>query len=124
MSVEGRLRLSGKFLREAEEILRNGDYAQASGRLWVAVVEAVKAVAASRGISLGTHVSLFQFVSQLARESPELGLVDAFHVANSLYTNSYEGWLTEDFVRRGTEIVQAFIDKLKRFLGTEILGER
>ncbi|MDJ0269485.1 MAG: PaREP1 family protein [Aigarchaeota archaeon] len=85
MSVNERLKLSGKLLREAEEMLRNGDYAQASGKLWLAVVEAVKAVAASKGISLGTHASLFQFVSQLDRENPEQGLVDAFHVANSLY---------------------------------------
>ncbi|MEM4494332.1 MAG: PaREP1 family protein [Candidatus Caldarchaeum sp.] len=124
MSVEGRFGLSGKFLKEAEELLRNGDYAQASGKLWVAVIEPVKAVAASRDISLGTRASLFQFVSQLARKNPELGLVDAFHVANSLCTNSYQDWLSEDFVRRGAEIVQAFIDKPKRFLRTENIGER
>jgi len=121
VNVKRYLELNGKYWREAMELLEKGDYIQASEKLWGASAEAVKAVAASRGITLGTHASLFQFVSQLARENPELGLVDAFHVANSLYTNFYEGWLTGDFVKRGAEIVQGFIDKLKNLIKTNAM---
>ena len=43
------VRLSEKYLRDAEEFLAKGDYVQASKKLWGAASLMVKAVAASRG---------------------------------------------------------------------------
>lgn len=116
MSVERYLELNGKYWKEAQELLAKGNLAQASEKLWGASAEIVKAVAAKRGTILGTHASLFQFVSQLAGERPDLGLLDAFHIAGSLHTNFYEAWLTEEFVRRGLEVVQEFTRKLRTLL--------
>jgi hypothetical protein len=47
--VEMHLRLSEKELMEAEELLRKGDYLQASEEAWGAAAQMVKAVAAREG---------------------------------------------------------------------------
>lgn len=40
--TETNLRLNGKFMREAEELLAKGDYVQASEKLWGAAAEISK----------------------------------------------------------------------------------
>jgi hypothetical protein len=55
-------RLNGKYLRDAENLIRKGDYAQASEKLWGAAADIVKAVGAKRGVDLGTHASLWEYV--------------------------------------------------------------
>ncbi|MBI2648832.1 MAG: hypothetical protein HYW93_04165 [Thaumarchaeota archaeon] len=42
-------RLNGKYLKEAQQLLDSGDYAQASEKFWGATAEVIKAVAAKRG---------------------------------------------------------------------------
>lgn len=64
------LRLNGKYMAEAEELLAKKDYSQASEELWGAPVEVVKAVAAKRGTQLGTHRSIADYVSKLAKDKP------------------------------------------------------
>ncbi len=67
-------KLNGKYLKEAQRLISKRDYTQASEKLWGTAAEMVKAVAARRGIELGTHASLWDFVSQLDKEHPELRL--------------------------------------------------
>jgi len=67
-------RLNGKYLKDAEELLQKGDYAQASEKLWRACAEVIKAVAAKRGKELGTH-SLGEFVTKLHNEHPDWNLL-------------------------------------------------
>jgi len=109
-------RLNYKYLKEAEDLLSRKDYAQASEKLWGASAEIVKAVAAKRGVSLGTHRSIGEFVDKLHREYPDWHLREAFAYANSLHTNFYENWLTEEFVIEATEKIRQFIHKLKSLL--------
>ncbi len=109
-------RLDGKYLKDAEELLRKGDYAQASEKLWGAAAEIVKAVAAKRGIRLGAHKSLTKFVVELDEEQPRLNLVTEFSVANNLHTNFYEDWLHPKMVTKNAETVKNFISKMERFL--------
>lgn len=109
-------RLNYKYLKEAEELLSRKDYAQASEKLWGATAEMVKTVAAKRGISLGTRRSIGEFVDRLHREHPDWRLREAFAYANSLHTNFYEDWLTEDFVIEAAEKVRQFMRKLKSSL--------
>lgn len=67
-------RLSEKYLKEADDPLAKGDYVQASEKLWGAAALMVKAVAASRGVSISSHGELFSFVRKLGEEerNPEL----------------------------------------------------
>jgi len=109
-------RLNGKYLKEAEELLAKGDYAQASEKFWGASAEIIKAVAAKRGLTLGTHRSLGEFLEGLHKEHPKWNLLRAFNAANSLHMNFYEDWLTPALVKDGAEAVRDFIAKLRTLL--------
>ena len=88
-------RLNGKYLREAEELLEKNDLPQASEKLWGAAAEIVKAIAAKRGIRLGTQKSLAQFMEKLQAEHPELHLARGFDAAQVLHINFYEDHLPQ-----------------------------
>lgn len=114
--TEHYLRLNGKYLAEAEELLKKKDYVQASEKLWGAAAEIVKAVAAERGVTVRAHRSISEFVSNLDEERPGLELALLFHVANNLHTNFYEDWLDPKMVERGAEAVKSFVSKMQQFL--------
>jgi len=109
-------RLNGKYLRDAEELLRKKDYAQASEKLWGACAEVIKAVAAKRDKQLGTHRSIGEFVTTLHKEHPDWNLIDSFNFANSLHVNFYEDHLPPEHVLRGEKIVKEFVKRLKSLL--------
>jgi hypothetical protein len=114
--TEEYLKLNGKYLLEAEEFLKKKDLAQASEKLWGAAAEIVKAVAAKRGVELGTHASLWAFVAELDHQNPTLGLVDEFSYAGNLHTNFYENWLSTAYIVRGMSVVKEFVGKMKQLL--------
>ncbi len=113
---ENYLRLNGKYASEAQVLIQRRDFAQASEKLWGAAAEMVKAVAARRGVELGTHASLWEYVSKLDEEHPEWKLRRDFSYAGNLHQNFYEDWLTEDYVTEGLEIVREFAKKLRTLL--------
>lgn len=103
------LRLNLKYLKEAEKFLAKKDYPQASEKLWGAFVEAVKALAAERGISLGTHRSIAEFISKLNEEHPEWRLREVFRHAESLHVNFYEDHLPEDYIIESKKVIEEAI---------------
>jgi hypothetical protein len=115
-SMESRCReysqLNGKYLKDAEKLFKDKEYSQASEKLWGAAAEMVKTVAAKRGVELGTHASLWEYVSKLDKEHPELMLKKDFSYAGSLLENFYEDWLGKDYIKEGIEVVRAFVEKL------------
>jgi hypothetical protein len=115
-ATENYLRLNGKYLSEAEALIRQRDLAQASEKLWGATAEIVKAVAAKRGIELGTHASLWGYVSKLDSEHPDWALRRDFSYMGNLHQNFYEDWLPEPYVKDGLEIAKGFVKRLKTLL--------
>jgi len=109
-------KLNGKYLRDADRLIKKGDYAQASEKLWGAATEIVKAVGAKRGIDLGTHASLWEYVSKLDNENPDWNLRKDFAYAGNLHQNFYEDWLTKEYIRDGLIIVKGFVKKLETLL--------
>lgn len=107
------LQLNSRYLREAEEYLEKMDLAQASEKLWGAAAEIVKAVAAKRGVELGTHASLWSFVEKWDRENSGLGLIEKFSYAGNLHINFYENWLSREYVARGVGIVKDLAEKMR-----------
>lgn len=112
MVKEVYLSLNLKYLKEADELTTKGDYSQASEKLWGAFVEAVNALAADRGISLGTHRSVAEFVSRLDKECPEWNLRIVFRHAESLRVNFYEDHLPEDYVLESKKVIEDAIEKM------------
>ena len=109
------LRLNGKCMAEAGRLLAEEDYPQASEKLWGATAEIVKALAAKRGNELGTHRSIGEYVSKLAKEKPSWYLIQAFSIASALHTNFYENHMPPDHVKADAEIVKDLVGKLKAF---------
>ena len=108
-------RLSEKYLREADDLLAKKDHVQASEKLWGAAALMVKAVAASKGISISSHGELFSFVRRLGEEeNPELRRL--FSVASTLHQNFYENWLSGDVVREYSEDVKQLVAELKKLI--------
>ena len=102
--------------RGAEHLIKKGDYAQASEKLWGAAAEIVKAVGAKRGVDLGTHARLWEYVSNLDKENPDWNLRRDFAYAGNLHQNFYEDWLPEEYIKDGLVIIKGFAQKLKTLL--------
>ncbi|MBI4362963.1 MAG: hypothetical protein HY558_07295 [Euryarchaeota archaeon] len=81
-----------------------------------AFVEMVKAVAARRGLALGTHRSIAEFTAELHRERPDWQLKEAFRHAESLHVNFYEDHLPEDYVRESEKVVRKAVESLRALL--------
>lgn len=109
-------RLNGKYLRDAEQLLRKKDYAQASEKLWGACAEVIKAVAAKRGKELGTHRSIGEFVTKLHKEHPDWNLIESFNYASNLHVNFYEDYMPPEHVLIGEKIVKEFVKRIKTLL--------
>ena len=56
--LEVHLKLSEKYMREAEDLLAKGDYARASEKAWGAAAQIVKALAAREGKEIRSHREL------------------------------------------------------------------
>ena len=109
-------RLNGKFLRDAEEALAQGDTVQASEKFWGAAAEIVKAYAAKKGLRAQTHADLWTLVIKLDRENPRLGLHEEFLTAGYLHSNFYEDELRPESVRLAGNVVKRVIQKMEQFL--------
>lgn len=110
--VEHYRALSEKYLKEGEELLKEGDLAQSSEKLWRAAASAVKMAAAKRGLRLEKHGSLWDFVDKLASERKDEDLLKFFHSANSLHRNFYEAQMTRRAVEVAGRDVRKLIEKL------------
>lgn len=110
------VKLSERYLQEAEALLARAEYTQASEKAWGAATEMVKAVAARRGIELRSHSDLWRFVTELVKEVGDEELGRLWHVASSLHVNFYEAWATPELVKEGVDDVKRFIERLRRIL--------
>jgi len=108
--------LSEKYLSEAEELLRKGDYVQASEKAWGAASQILKAVAAGRGKELRSHGELHKFASALRDETGDEELRRLWQVATSLHQNFYENWLPAKVVEESVQDIRKFTVKLKEIM--------
>ncbi|MCE2462458.1 MAG: PaREP1 family protein [Dehalococcoidia bacterium] len=106
-------KLSDKYLGDAEVLLKEGDYVQASEKFWGAAALMVKTVAAGRGMEIGSHREIRTFVNSLRNErgEPELSLL--FSVAADLHRNFYEDWLPPETVADYSQAAKEFIRRLQ-----------
>ena len=103
----------------AAAFMRKGDTGKASEFLWGSIAEAVKAVAASKGITFHTHRRLKEYASELARELQDKSISDAFNKAESLHFNFYESELELKDVRRMAEDIRIAVGKLLSLISGE-----
>jgi len=112
--VELHLRLSEKYMGEAEEFLRKGDYVQASEKAWGAASQLVKALAARRGREARSHRELHELVAKISEELQDREIGRLWRSSTSLHQNFYENWFTENQVAEGVEDAKKLVEKLKQ----------
>ena len=108
---------SQEYLQHAHQALEEGDYPQASEKLWGAAAVMVKAVAESRGWPHNGHNQLFSAINRLADETGDEELPTLFRAAGFLHTNFYERWLPPEDVARAAGEVNRLLQKLGEHLG-------
>lgn len=109
-------RLNGKYLKDAEKLLEEKDYLQASEKFWGASAEITKALASKMNKNIRTHAQMWKFVEELDRGHPELNLYDDFVFANYLHANFYEDDLPASVVRRGAGRVRSYVRKIEKLI--------
>jgi hypothetical protein len=111
--AEIHLKLSEKYIKDAEEFLTKKDLVQASEKAWGAAAQIVKALAAKE---LRSHGELHRYVAELSKEKGDREIMKFWFSATSLHQNFYENWFPEEAVRSAVEDVKNFIEKLRKFL--------
>jgi len=114
--VEAHLKLSEKYMEDADDFLSKKDYVQASEKAWGAAAQIVKALATRGGVELRSHGELHKEVVKIAKEAGDDEIRLLWQSAISLHQNFYENWLPPEMVEKNVEDVKRFIDKLKNFL--------
>jgi uncharacterized protein (UPF0332 family) len=114
--VEVHLKLSEKYMKDAEDFLSKKDYAQASEKAWGAAAQIVKALAIRGGVELRSHGELHKEVIKVAKESMDDEVRLLWQSAISLHQNFYENWLPPEMVEKNIEDMKKFVDKFKHLL--------
>jgi len=105
--------LNGKYLEEAERLLKSGDYVQASEKFWGAVAEMVKVVATHRRWRHYSHNELRSAVEKLYKETGDRELLTLFSVAEALHANLYENFMSGEVVEAHADDALRLVAKLQ-----------
>lgn len=114
--MDKHIKLDGKFLADAEQLIKEGDYVQASEKLWGATAQILKSIALRRGKRLRSHSALSRFITDLSKELNDNSLLTLYNAANGLHQNFYEDWLTPKAVIQGAKDIKRLIKRLSPLL--------
>jgi hypothetical protein len=102
------------YFENALNAIQAGNAEKAGEFLWGSMAQALKAVAARKGVQLNSHGQLRNYASQLAKELGDESIAKNFRDAESLHRNFYEfGFELED-VRILAEDLREAVSKLLR----------
>ena len=113
------IRQSIHYFENAMKNIEAGDPEKASEFLWGSVAQALKALAASKGISLLSHNRIKSYARELAKTQQDETIWHAFDHAQALHSNFYETGLLLDDVAMSADEVRAFLGKLFGMLPKE-----
>lgn len=94
-----------RYLENAYKFIDAGDTEKASEFLWGSMAQALKAVAATKEVTLKSHSLLRDYAAQLSKELSDKSIYDYFLHAESLHSNFYESTLElKDVVRIADDV--------------------
>ncbi|MGC9171225.1 MAG: PaREP1 family protein, partial [Thermoproteus sp.] len=114
--VEAYLALHEKYLREAEELYRKGDLAQAGEKYWGAVAALLNALAEKRGWEHYSHRDYAVAIDRLYEETKDRELVVGFSLAERLHANYHHNFMGKDGFELHREAVLRLVERLRKFL--------
>ena len=107
------LNQSLKYLENAFKVSKDGEPEKVGEFLWGSVATALKAlVMAMKGMEVKSHGQLWEIARELARETGDLSIYEAFKEANFLHSNFYEFRLSLDDVKSSAERIAWLVKKL------------
>lgn len=107
------LNQSLKYLENAFKASKDGEPKKVGEFLWGSVATALKAlVMAMKGMEVKSHGQLWEIARELARETGDLSIYEAFKEANFLHSNFYEFRLSLDDVKSSAERIVRLVEKL------------
>ena len=92
-----------KVSREGDELLTKGNHVRASEKFWGPASQAVKVLAAKRGMELRSHGELHAFAAKLEEETGDPEIRRLWQSAGMLHQNLYENWLPPKMVEENAE---------------------
>lgn len=107
------------YLENAYKFIDAGDVEKASEFLWGSMAQAIKAVAATKEITLKSHRQLWDYTESLSKELDNKSIFDSFFHANSLHSNFYECELELKDVIRVAEEIRMTVDTLLSLIPKE-----
>lgn len=111
-AVEKHKTQSIHYLENALKWMNVGNAEKASEFLWGSMAQALKALAARKGISLRSHRLIHDYAYLVSKELNDESLRVAFDKAQSLHSNFYECGLSIEDVAVGAEEVRPAVAKL------------
>lgn len=118
-SVEKYKTQSMHYLKNALHFIEVVDAEKASEFLWGSIAEALKAVAASKGIQLKSHKDLRNYAMELAKVFQDESIRNTFLHAQSLHSNFYETGLLMEDVAICADDIRATLTKLFELIDGE-----
>ena len=111
-SVEKYKAQSVHYLENAFKSMGAGDAEKAGEFLWGSLAEALKAVAASKGIKLKAHWEIADYARDVAKQLGDKSILDAYRDASYLHSNFYEAGLRIEDVDVYAEDIRKAVGKL------------
>ena len=108
-----------RYLENAFKFIDVGDAEKASEFLWGSMAQALKAVAAIKGVTLRGHSLLRDYAARLSKDLDDKSIYDYFLHAESLHSNFYESDLELKDVIRIADDVRATVGKLLSLIPEE-----
>ena len=107
------------YLANAAEMLRDNRPEKSSEFLWGAMAEALKALAAAKGIKLRTHSEIKRYARGAAKQVGDERLLDVFSIAETLHSNFYEGMYDMAQVTRHASGIREAVGRLLSFVPSD-----
>jgi hypothetical protein len=107
------------YLENAFSFIKASEAEKAGEFLWGSLAQALKAVAASKGIELKTHWDITDYAKALAKQQGDRSIFDVFGHASYLHSNFYEAGLRIKDVVIYAEEIGAMVRKLLALIPTE-----
>ena len=110
------------YWNQANELLQKGEWTKASELAWGSVVEAIHALAESKGTKIKNHGALRNFIRAVAQQLQDERINELFKKAETFHANFYHEFLDESDVKDMFPYIQEFLEKIGNLLPPREIG--
>jgi len=116
-TVEDRVQISRRFIRQAPEELERGDRLQATEKIWGALAQLLKAHGQQRGwMNMGSHRTVGRIAQQLAAEYDNGRILNAYIASDNGHRNFYDNEMSPPEIEGIIAVVASVLPDLERAL--------